>query len=207
MWDITAQPPADSPTTYLLPEGLEPDSVDVITVIYVLSALHPKEWDQAIHNLYAVCPLISQCLDQFSNQPQALKPGGTLFIRDYGRHDLAQLRIKKERLLDPAYPGLYIRGDGTRVYFFPKTELEGLVTAPLRGEDEGAMFRIEDSGEDRRMVCHKTIWCTSTGKADLIVGEPKVEVENVPYMVTDESYEAPGKSGQCIRGFEQLDIM
>jgi tRNAThr (cytosine32-N3)-methyltransferase len=84
---------------------------------------------------------------------QALKPGGTLFIRDYGRHDLAQLRIKKERLLDPAYPGLYIRGDGTRVYFFPKKELEDLVTAPPRGM-EGAMFKIEDSGEDRRMVRH-----------------------------------------------------
>jgi tRNAThr (cytosine32-N3)-methyltransferase len=75
-----------------------------------------------------------------------------LFIRDYGRHDLAQLRIKKQRLLDPAYPGLYIRGDGTRVYFFPKTELESLVTASPRGSDQGAMFEIESSGEDRRMV-------------------------------------------------------
>jgi len=123
--------------------------VDVITVIYVLSALHPKEFDQAIHNLYAV----SLSLHMFTTNMKALKPGGTLFIRDYGRHDLAQLRIKKERLLDPAYPGLYIRGDGTRVYFFPKKELEDLVTAPPRGK-EGAMFKIEDSGEDRRMVRH-----------------------------------------------------
>jgi tRNAThr (cytosine32-N3)-methyltransferase len=68
-------------------------------------------------------------------------------------------------LLDPAYPGLYIRGDGTRVYFFPKTELEGLVTAPLRGEEEGAMFKIEDSGEDRRMVSPGAS-DACTGKAD-----------------------------------------
>jgi tRNAThr (cytosine32-N3)-methyltransferase len=54
VWDITARPPTDSPVTYSLPEGLEPGTVDVITVIYVLSALHPTEWDQAIHNLYAV---------------------------------------------------------------------------------------------------------------------------------------------------------
>jgi len=120
---------------------------------------------------------------------KALKPGGTLFIRDYGRHDLAQLRIKKERLLDPAYPGLYIRGDGTRVYFFPKKELEDLVTAPPRGQ-EGAMFKIEDSGEDRRMVCDcDNLW----ERADKVVGEPEVKVENVPYMVTDESYEATCK--------------
>lgn len=76
-----------------------------------------------------------------------------MFIRDYGRHDLAQLRIKKDRLLDPALPGLYIRGDGTRVYFFKKTEIEDLITASPRGEDgKGPMFQLEQSDEDRRMV-------------------------------------------------------
>jgi hypothetical protein len=118
-----------------------------------------------------------------------LKPGGTLFIRDYGRHDLAQLRIKKERLLDPAYPGLYIRGDGTRVYFFPKKELEDLVTAPPRGM-EGAMFKIEDSGEDRRMVRHYIDWWVVL----IVVGEPEIEIENVPNLVTDEGYEAARES-------------
>jgi hypothetical protein len=120
---------------------------------------------------------------------KALKPGGTLFIRDYGRHDLAQLRIKKERLLDPAYPGLYIRGDGTRVYFFPKKELEDLVTAPPRGL-EGAMFKIEDSGEDRRMVRHYIDWWVVL----IVVGESEIEVEDVPNLVTDEGYKAARKS-------------
>ncbi|EIW71095.1 hypothetical protein TREMEDRAFT_42575 [Tremella mesenterica DSM 1558] len=125
--------------TWVLPKGVEPGSVDVITVIYVLSALHPTEWRQAIHNLYT-----------------ALKPGGLLLIRDYGRHDLAQLRIKKDRLLDPDTPNLYIRGDGTRVYFFTKEELESMVLAPPQGgTGKGNMFEIEQLGEDRRLLINR----------------------------------------------------
>lgn len=76
-------------------------------------------------------------------------------IRDYGRHDLAQLRIKKDRLLDPDTPNLYIRGDGTRVYFFTKQDLGGLLRASPRREGEekqGGMFEIDQLGEDRRLV-------------------------------------------------------
>lgn len=135
VYDITSKPEEGSEVDYVLPEGITPGSVDVLSVIYVLSALHPTEWEQAMHNLYT-----------------ALKPGGLLCIRDYGRHDLAQLRIKKERLLD--VPHLYIRGDGTRVYFFEKEELGGMLTASPRGGD-GPMFNVHQLAEDRRLLVNR----------------------------------------------------
>lgn len=37
-----------------LPEGVEPNSVDIAIMIFVLSALHPLEWQRAIANVYKV---------------------------------------------------------------------------------------------------------------------------------------------------------
>ncbi|KWU46563.1 methyltransferase, partial [Rhodotorula sp. JG-1b] len=86
-----------------IPPTVEPNSVDVLTLIFCFSALHPDEWAQAVENVYRM-----------------LKPGGILLFRDYGRNDLAMLRFKANRYMQD---GLYVRGDNTRVYFFERDDL------------------------------------------------------------------------------------
>lgn len=140
VWDVASDD---------LPPGLEEGSVDVVLMVFIFSALSPLQWKKAVHNIHRV-----------------LKPGGEVCFRDYGRGDLAQVRFKKGRYLEENF---YIRGDGTRVYFFETDELvkiwkgESLPNAKA-GDDEAAveaadaptsLFEIEDLGVDRRLLVNR----------------------------------------------------
>jgi SAM-dependent methyltransferase len=57
---------------------------------------------------------------------RALKPGGHLLVRDYGRYDEAQLRFGKGSKIEENF---YVRQDGTCAYYFDKRELSDMVIA------------------------------------------------------------------------------
>ncbi|KAK2072926.1 hypothetical protein P8C59_007249 [Phyllachora maydis] len=97
VWDVAGE---------TLPPDLGEASVDVAVMVFVFSALAPSQWARAVDNVYRV-----------------LKPGGLVCFRDYGRGDLAQVRFRKGRYLEENF---YIRGDGTRVYFFDQEELASI---------------------------------------------------------------------------------
>lgn len=98
------------------------NSLDVILVIFVLSAISPEKYTFQDPSL----ALIFSCLffhrfhatiNQLSRQ---LKPGGRIFFRDYGRYDMAELRFKPGKCISEHF---FVRGDGTRVYFFSQGEI------------------------------------------------------------------------------------
>ena len=121
----------------ILPPDLTPGTVDVAILVFVFSALSPREWSQAVLNIHHL-----------------LKPGGRVCFRDYGRGDLAQVRFKKGRYLEENF---YIRGDGTRVYFFDEEELRSIWSTPVNpgGTKDSPLFDIEDLGVDRRLLINR----------------------------------------------------
>ena len=125
-----------------LPPGLTEGGIDVVIMIFVFSALAPSQWEQAVRNVH-----------------RTLKPGGYVLFRDYGRGDLAQVRFKKGRWMEENF---YVRGDGTRVYFFEKDELRhiwsGLGTTDDNRPDssiDSSRFDIEDLGVDKRLLVNR----------------------------------------------------
>ncbi|KAJ1994175.1 hypothetical protein H4R33_000406 [Dimargaris cristalligena] len=117
VWDLT------SPH---LPTQVQAGTIDVILLVFVMSAIHPGHWDQVMQNLNKL-----------------LRPGGIILFRDYGRYDMAQLRFKSKRLLSDNF---YIRGDGTRVYFFTNEQLAELF---------GKYLLIEQNAVDRRLIVNR----------------------------------------------------
>ncbi|CAI6784805.1 AEL_HP2_G0048870.mRNA.1.CDS.1 [Saccharomyces cerevisiae] len=120
VWDL-ANPDGN------LPDGVEPHSVDIAVMIFVFSALAPNQWDQAMDNLHKI-----------------LKPGGKIIFRDYGAYDLTQVRFKKNRILEENF---YVRGDGTRVYFFSEEKLREIFTKKY--------FLENKIGTDRRLLVNR----------------------------------------------------
>ncbi|KAM3262253.1 hypothetical protein ACQJBY_052764 [Aegilops geniculata] len=94
-------------TSEQLTEAVEPSSVDIVTMIFMLSAVAPDKM-----------PLVLQ------NVRNILKHGGRVLFRDYAFGDLAQERLmsKGQQISE----NFYVRGDGTRAYYFSNEYLVDL---------------------------------------------------------------------------------
>lgn len=85
-----------------------PNSVDIVTIIFVLSSISPEKIIGALQSIASV-----------------LKPGGMILFRDYGLYDHAMLRFSKGHKISENF---YVRQDGTRAYYFTTECLIKLLT-------------------------------------------------------------------------------
>ncbi|CAL5358682.1 hypothetical protein CsSME_00048690 [Camellia sinensis var. sinensis] len=82
-----------------LSQHISPSSVDIVTMVFVLSAVSPEKMSLVLQNIRKV-----------------LKPNGYLLFRDYATGDLAQERLScKDQKISENF---YVRGDGTRAFYF-----------------------------------------------------------------------------------------
>uniref|UniRef100_A0A336LWN0 tRNA N(3)-methylcytidine methyltransferase n=1 Tax=Culicoides sonorensis TaxID=179676 RepID=A0A336LWN0_CULSO len=93
-------------TTEEVFDTIAPETLDLITLVFVLSAIHPDKFSAVISNIHKL-----------------LKPGGILLFRDYGEFDMAQLRFKPGSKIAEK---LYVRQDGTRSYYFATEETKNM---------------------------------------------------------------------------------
>lgn len=90
-----------------LSEHISPSSVDIITMIFVLSAVSPEKMPLVLQNIRKV-----------------IKPNGYVLFRDYATGDLAQERFScKDQKISENF---YVRGDGTRAFYFSDEFLTSL---------------------------------------------------------------------------------
>lgn len=93
-------------TTDTVHQHIPSNSLDIISMIFVLSAITPEKFDAVVKNLRKL-----------------LKTNGIVLFRDYGRYDMAQLRFKSGHKITENF---YMRQDGTRSYYFAEHELAKL---------------------------------------------------------------------------------
>ena len=86
--------------------NIEANSVDVVSMVFVLSAIHPDKMVSALKNISTV-----------------LRPGGCLLFRDYGLYDHAMLRFASGHKLSEYF---YVRQDLTRAYYFSLDKIKEL---------------------------------------------------------------------------------
>ena len=81
-------------------------AADVVVCLFVLSALSPETAPGVVRKLR-----------------RALRPGGHLLFRDYGRYDEAQLRFAKGHRLGDNF---YVKQDDTRCFYFDTADARSL---------------------------------------------------------------------------------
>ncbi|KAI4316505.1 hypothetical protein L6164_024485 [Bauhinia variegata] len=119
-----------------LSKEIPPFSVDIVTMIFVLSAVSPEKMHLVLQNIRKV-----------------LKPNGHVLFRDYATGDLAQERFsgKDQKISD----NFYVRGDGTRAYYFSNEFLTNLFKENGFDVEEHDVYCKQVENRSRELVMNR----------------------------------------------------
>ncbi|NWR58762.1 METL2 protein, partial [Bucorvus abyssinicus] len=145
-----------------LPYPFPDEILDVILLVFVLSTIHPDRMQGVVNRL-----------------AKLLKPGGVLLFRDYGRYDTAQLRFKKGHCLSENF---YVRGDGTRVYFFTKDEVWNMFNLAGLTEVQNLVDRRLQVNRKKKVKMQR-VWIQSKFRKPFLLSlnNPEETTERLPY--------------------------
>lgn len=96
-------------TTDTIFDTIEENCIDITSLIFVLSAIHPDKFEAVFRTIFRL-----------------LKPNGILLFRDYGLNDTAQIRFKPGNKIADNF---YMRQDGTRSYYFTVEQINEITTS------------------------------------------------------------------------------
>ncbi|EFJ09092.1 hypothetical protein SELMODRAFT_447844 [Selaginella moellendorffii] len=94
-------------TSEQLTEHMPSSSADIVTLVFMLSAVSPDRMSGVLANIKRV-----------------LKPGGHVLFRDYAVGDLSEERFRKKD--QQISENFFVRGDGTRAFYFSEDFLSEL---------------------------------------------------------------------------------
>ncbi|KAL2551625.1 S-adenosyl-L-methionine-dependent methyltransferase superfamily protein [Forsythia ovata] len=126
-------------------QQISPSSVDIVTMVFVLSAVAPEKMPVVLQNIRKI-----------------LKPDGYVLFRDYATGDLAQERFtcKEQKICE----NFYVRGDGTRAFYFSDEFLRNLFKESGFNMEEHVLCCKQVENRSREIVMNRR-WVQAVFKA------------------------------------------
>lgn len=163
-----------------LSKEISPSSIDIVTMIFVLSAVSPDKMPLVLQNIIKI-----------------LKPNGYVLFRDYAIGDLAQERFtSKDQKISENF---YVRGDGTRAFYFSNEFLTSLFKENGFAVEELGLCCKQVENRSRELVMNRR-WIQAVFRHSDDVNSSSSMEASVKIDFPGEEYIEPKVKGNTLTG-------